>query len=108
MTTQAIEIDHTYADGTMAFVSVVGDDELHYRYEQADGNSATLTATLNIAYGLTSSDKPFGSAGLTLDGAAHTIDIADKAFLYFITGTAQAGRKGILHIYTRPRPIQTA
>jgi len=108
VSSQTIDIDHTHPNVLVAVVNLEESDDLYYRYQRADGIDATLTATLSIGYGLSNQDDEPGSVSvMTIDGSFVPLDVEDKAYAYIFTTTAQAGRKGKLHIYTRKRAIQT-
>lgn len=104
---ETVDIDFAFANRRYGPFDVQQDDDLYYRFEGTEW-SAEAEATLNIAFGLTLEDDPHESAALTLDGTAGRIDIEGKAFVYLIVGTAEAGMKGIVHLYTRKRAVQTA
>lgn len=106
MTSRVVDIDHAFPNLHVEVIDLQASDDLWYRYERTDGNAAALTATVDIGFGLSMQDQPFSLASLILDGTTNKLDVEAYAFAHIITNTAQAARKGRLHIYHRPRAIR--
>lgn len=107
MIMNTLEIDLSVAGKKYGPIDITLVDDLYYRFERGAGLGA-LSGTLSIGYGLTLDDEPHDSAALTLDQTQQAVAVDQFAYAWFTVGIAQAGYGGVLHLYGRVRPIQTA
>lgn len=98
-----IKIDFDAANIEAAAVSVMQADDLYYRFERTEG-AGTLTGTVEMRYRMSNDDQTFAespASALTLDGTIGYLDVRNKPIVVPVVTTAQAGYKGVLHLYPR-------
>lgn len=90
-----IELDYLVE---IARLDVTEYDTAVFRFELTDGTSTTAAIQLPTAFG--EADTPVGTTAISLS-ADTTVDISSAAYIVPTVTTADAGKKGILHIYLR-------
>jgi hypothetical protein len=101
---QSIEIDLSVANLRNDIVDTQGADDLYYRFERTEG-TGTVTAVVDLKSTINGQDSNLvAGTALVLDGTYGTVDVETFPFVVPVVTTAQAGNKGVLHIYTRRRP----
>lgn len=99
MVEMAIDIDLSVG-GTLSPINVQDADTLYYRFEST-GTLAPSSAVLTPILMVSSLDPGLSTTALTIDGTKGSVDVSDDAFIKLAVTTAEAGRQGNLHIYTR-------
>jgi hypothetical protein len=103
---QLIEIDLGVANASLDIIDVQNADDLHYRFDLTDG-AGSVSAVVELKYTIdgraSNAISEAVAVTLELDGTRNTIDVEDRPYVVPVVTTAQAGYKGTLQVYTRPR-----
>jgi hypothetical protein len=101
---QSLPVNLTTDNDFIGIVRVENMDDLHYRFQLQVGSGA-VTGVVSYRLCVTESDPGDAEVAMTMDGTINTIDVSTASFVRFFVTTPQSGFTGLLHTYTRPRPV---